>query len=208
MTIETIATVVAVPATVVVATPVAAAEKPAKAPKVAKPKFSKIVNGELSLENCALDQLKRAKEGDELLLIHGDGRLVLAMVCIRHGRQGRNGGTVVWLKNLLTEEPIELPNTQALPDGVIDIRRVGKHVNARTERKLAEEQAAREAAEAAAVAATESPAPMLALAAESESSSAVEVASVDEADVELVVVDDAAESGDAAVAAMLSDLSV
>ena len=49
---------------------------------------------------------------------------------------------------------------------------------------------------------------MLALAAESESAAAVEVASVDEADVELVVVDDAAESGDDAVAAMLSDLSV
>lgn len=149
MTNETIATVVV--AAPVVATVAPAAEKPAKAHKAPKAKPSLIRDGELDLTACALATLTRAKEGDHLLFIGEDASLRLMEVCVRIGSVGRTGGTLIDLKDIITNEVVEVMGLKSLPAGVLDVRRVGKPVNARTLRKLdAEHDAAPVAAEPAA----------------------------------------------------------
>lgn len=136
---ETIATVVV--DAPVVATVAPAAEKPAKAPKAPKVKPSLIREGELDLTACALATLTRAKEGDHLLFIGEDASLRLMEVCVRIASVGRKGGTMIDLKDIVTNEYVEVMGLKSLPAGVLDVRRVGKPVNARTLRKLDTEHA-------------------------------------------------------------------
>ncbi len=197
MTNETIATVVV--AAPVVATVAPAAEKPAKAHKAPKAKPSLIRDGELDLTACALATLTRAKEGDHLLFIGEDASLRLMEVCVRIGSVGRTGGTLIDLKDIITNEIVEVMGLKSLPTGVLDVRRVGKPVNARTLRKLDAQHGELDTAPVAAEPAAE---PAVAVEAAPMADVVVEAAS-DDVSVELV----ADTTADEDVSALLAEIA-
>lgn len=200
MTNETIATVVVADVAPVVAP---AAEKPAKAPKAPKVKPSLIRDGELDLTACALATLTRAKEGDHLLFIGEDASLRLMEVCIRIGSVGRTGKTIIDLKDIITNEVVEVMGLKSLPAGVLDVRRVGKPVNARTLRKLDAEHSELDTAPVAAEPAAEPAVAVEAAPMADVSADVVVEAASDDVSVELV----ADATADEDVSALLAEIA-
>lgn len=83
----------------------------------------------------SLAAFKQCSEGDELVVLTEDGQVGWFVVEKTVAQRGRNGGTTVSLRDMVTNDPTTISLKNELPAGVARVRRVSAGVNARTMRK-------------------------------------------------------------------------
>lgn len=95
------------------------------------------LNAEFGLDSNAIsiDALKSAEQGDMVIFVGESGAINLFTVESKVTTRGRKGGTALSLSDFVNDGILDLPTTNALPEGVVMVRKVLKGVNVRTIRR-------------------------------------------------------------------------
>lgn len=99
--------------------------------------MNKVAGSELNNTAISLEVLKSVDVSDMVIFLDEFGNLSLFKVDSRVATRGAKGGTALKLSDMVGDAVLSLPTTNALPDGVVMVRKVLAGVNVRTLRKLA-----------------------------------------------------------------------
>lgn len=97
--------------------------------------MEKVYEGKFNENATSLAQLKAAKVGDEIVVLHDNGAIEWLQILERTGHRGSGFGTTFVFRNLANGETTTR-RIVGLPEGVARVRRVSAGFNARTLNKI------------------------------------------------------------------------